>query len=70
MAQAAHAASAVQHVHAQDPNMQVYLSGSDGEGYKSMRKVVMEVAGEGELTSLAKSLDEAGVKHVLWIEEP
>lgn len=70
MAQAAHAASAVQHIHSSDPNMQLYLNGTDGRGYEVMRKVVMEVAGEAELTSLANALDEAGIKHVLWMEEP
>ena len=35
-----------------------------------MRKVVLEVKGEAQLTTLAGRLTEAGVDHKLWMEQP
>lgn len=43
MAQAAHAATAVQHLFADHPDMKRYLAGDDGRGYEVMRKAVLEV---------------------------
>lgn len=43
MAQAAHAASAVQHRYADHVDMKRYLSGEDGRGWEVMRKAVLEV---------------------------
>lgn len=33
-------------------------------------QVVLEVKGEAQLSSLAKQLEEAGVRHKLWVEQP
>lgn len=44
MAQAAHAATAVQHLYADHPDMKRYLAGDDGRGYEVMRKAVLEVS--------------------------
>ncbi len=35
-----------------------------------MQQVVLEVKGEAQLTNLAAKLQEAGVPHKLWIEQP
>ncbi|BEJ12023.1 hypothetical protein CspHIS471_0204830 [Cutaneotrichosporon sp. HIS471] len=70
MAQAAHAASAVQHLHADHPDMKRYLAGDDGQAWKIMRKAVLEVADEDALERLHSSLDKAGIPHHLWVEEP
>lgn len=43
MAQAAHAATAVQHLHASHPDMKRYLAGEDERGWEVMRKAVLEV---------------------------
>lgn len=43
MAQAAHAATAVQHLHADNAEMKRYLAGEDGRGWQEMRKAVLEV---------------------------
>lgn len=43
MAQAAHAASAVQHEYADHPDMKRYLNGEDGLAWMVMRKAVLEV---------------------------
>ena len=32
--------------------------------------MVLEVKGEAQLTNLAKQLEEAGVRHKLWVEQP
>lgn len=44
MAQAAHAATAVQHLYADNAEMKRYLAGDDGRGYEVMRKAVLEVS--------------------------
>jgi hypothetical protein len=44
MAQAAHAATAVLHRHAEHPDVVRYLAGEDGRAWEGMRKVVMEVS--------------------------
>ena len=35
-----------------------------------MPQVVLEVKGEAQLTKLAQDLEEAGVRHKLWVEQP
>ncbi|KAL7425153.1 hypothetical protein Q5752_000841 [Cryptotrichosporon argae] len=70
MAQAAHAATACQHVYAAHPDMQLYLAGEDGKGWRHMRKVVMEVPDEAALRGIAAKLNATSIKHHLWIEEP
>jgi peptidyl-tRNA hydrolase len=70
MAQAAHAASAVQHLHAAHPDMQRYLAGEDGRGWMGMRKALLEVPDEAALVRLHGALEAAGIPHHLWVEEP
>lgn len=43
MTQAAHAATAVLHLHRDLPEVKRYLDGDDGKGWETMRKVTMEV---------------------------
>ncbi|RSH86863.1 uncharacterized protein EHS24_005141 [Apiotrichum porosum] len=70
MAQAAHAASAVQHRYADHVDMKRYLSGEDGRGWEVMRKAVLEVPDEAALQNLAAKLEAAGIPHHVWMEEP
>ncbi|TXT09025.1 hypothetical protein VHUM_02499 [Vanrija humicola] len=70
MAQAAHAASAVQHRYASHESMQRYLAGDDGRGWEGMRKAVLEVPDGPALEALADRLEAAGIPAHLWIEEP
>ncbi|XP_034251371.1 putative peptidyl-tRNA hydrolase PTRHD1 [Thrips palmi] len=65
IAQACHACTAVTHLFRDDVHMQVYLSDLD-----NMRKVVLEAENEKSLQELAAKLDENGVLHKLWIEQP
>lgn len=44
LAQAAHAATAVLHLHREDPNVKRYLEGEDGRGWEVMRKVTYEAS--------------------------
>jgi hypothetical protein len=55
MAQAAHAASAVQHRFATHPDMVRYLAGDggDGRGWEVMRKAVLEVSRDTTVTLCA-----------------
>ncbi|EJT48482.1 hypothetical protein A1Q2_06614 [Trichosporon asahii var. asahii CBS 8904] len=70
MAQAAHAATAVQHLYADHPDMKRYLAGDDGRGYEVMRKAVLEVPDEKALRGLSEALAKAEIPHHLWVEEP
>lgn len=84
MAQAAHAATALQHLYADSPDMKRYLSGEDGRGYEVMRKAVLEVRSAAEpsflslpqvpdekaLRDLNEALGKANIPHHLWVEEP
>lgn len=65
MAQACHAATAAIHNHYSDEVTQAYLADLD-----NMHKVVLEAKGEAELRALASKLEEGGVQHKLWIEQP
>ena len=72
IAQATHAATAVIHIHAFDPIVRAYLKGDDGLAYLTMRKVVLEVAGEKEMQDLAERLEglEPRIPFHLWVEQP
>lgn len=43
LAQSAHAATAVLHLHRDHPDVKQYLEGEDGRGWEVMRKVTYEV---------------------------
>ncbi|KAJ6661148.1 hypothetical protein lerEdw1_015284 [Lerista edwardsae] len=65
VAQACHAALAVTHAHYQHPDTAVYL-----EQGGSMRTVVLEAPDEPALTTLAETLQQNGIDHKMWIEQP
>ncbi|KAK3921718.1 Putative peptidyl-tRNA hydrolase PTRHD1 [Frankliniella fusca] len=65
IAQACHACTAVTHLHHDDEHMKAYLSDLD-----NMRKVVLEADSEVSLRELSVKLEEGGVLHKLWVEQP
>lgn len=65
IAQACHACTAVTHLFYGDCHVQAYLSDLD-----NMRKVVLEAENEKSLQDLAAKLEQNGVLHKLWIEQP
>ncbi|XP_066254428.1 putative peptidyl-tRNA hydrolase PTRHD1 [Euwallacea similis] len=65
LAQACHAVTAVTHLFYEDEQTMSYLKDLD-----SMHKVVLEASDEQSLVNLTKKLEEEGVKHKLWIEQP
>ncbi|KAJ8960625.1 hypothetical protein NQ318_013917 [Aromia moschata] len=65
IAQACHAVSAVTHLFHDDDATQEYLKDLD-----NMHKVVLEATDEKSLYDLRDKLEENGVKHKLWIEQP
>ncbi|KAI9639115.1 uncharacterized protein MKK02DRAFT_39393 [Dioszegia hungarica] len=72
LAQSAHAATAVLHLHRDHPDVKRYLEGDDGRGWEVMRKVTYEVPDEAALRGLGAKLDGLTPKlsHHLWIEQP
>lgn len=67
VAQACHASVAAVWLHRDDPDTAAYCS---PEALDSMHKVVLEVKGESQLRALSASLNDAGVAHKLWTEQP
>ena len=65
VAQACHASSAAMHLFRDDPATQAYLADVD-----HMHKVVLECKDEAALRALSLTLEEAGVPHKLWVEQP
>ena len=65
IAQACHACTAVTHLYRDDDHMKIYLSDLD-----NMRKVILEADSEKALKELSSQLEEGGVLHKLWIEQP
>ena len=65
IAQACHACTAVIWVHRDDGDVQSYLS-----DMPHMHKVVKECKGEAQLRALAQKLEDGGIVHHLWIEQP
>ncbi|KAJ8397688.1 hypothetical protein AAFF_G00436870 [Aldrovandia affinis] len=63
--QACHAATAAIHLNYDDPDTQEYLSELD-----SMHKVVLEAPDLASLSTLSETLNEKGVAHKLWVEQP
>jgi|TARA_B100001142_G_C14208299_1_gene606597 peptidyl-tRNA hydrolase len=66
-AQAAHAAVAAVWEHKDHPDTAAYCAPDAIDG---MHKVVLEVKGETQLVNLAKKLEDAGVDHRIWTEQP
>ncbi|BDA42999.1 Putative peptidyl-tRNA hydrolase PTRHD1 [Coccomyxa sp. Obi] len=67
IAQACHAATAALWLSRDQPHSQAYCSDSNLD---HMHKVVLEVKGDVQLTNLAEKLQEAGIPHKLWVEQP
>ncbi|KAL4649204.1 putative peptidyl-tRNA hydrolase PTRHD1 [Arapaima gigas] len=65
IAQSCHAATAVIHLNYSDPDTQEYLAELD-----TMHKVVLEAPNEATLTALSEILQDNGVAHKLWVEQP
>lgn len=65
IAQACHAVTAATHLYHDDPHTQEYLKDLD-----NMHKVVLEAIDEESLKKLQSDLEEANIKHKLWIEQP
>eukprot|EP00878_Enallax_costatus_P017004 GHUV01017852.1.p1 GENE.GHUV01017852.1~~GHUV01017852.1.p1 ORF type:complete len:186 (+),score=46.40 GHUV01017852.1:599-1156(+) len=67
IAQACHASSAAMFLHMDDPLTQEYIA---ADNIDHMHKVVLEVKSEQQLVNLSKKLEEQGIQHKLWIEQP
>ncbi|GJP52038.1 hypothetical protein CLOM_g11150 [Closterium sp. NIES-68] len=63
--QGCHASVAVVWQHRDHPHVLQYCGQLD-----SMRKVTLEVKGETQLLNLSKKLQEAGIVHRVWMEQP
>ena len=66
-AQAAHAATAALWLSRDAAVTAAYCA---PDNIDHMRKVVLEATGEAQLLQIAAKLEEAGVMHKLWIEQP
>ncbi|KAL8185002.1 UNVERIFIED_CONTAM: peptidyl-tRNA hydrolase domain-containing protein 1 [Gekko kuhli] len=65
VAQACHAALAVTHAYYDHPDTSTYLAQGG-----SMRTVVLEAPDESALTALAETLQQNGIDHKVWTEQP
>ena len=66
-AQAAHAATVALWLSRDAADTAAYCA---PDNIDHMRKVVLEATGEAQLLQIAAKLEEAGVMHKLWIEQP
>ncbi len=66
-AQAAHAATAALWLSRDSETTAQYCA---ADNIDHMRKVVLEAPGEAQLLQIAAKLEEAGISHKLWIEQP
>ncbi|XP_042319669.1 LOW QUALITY PROTEIN: putative peptidyl-tRNA hydrolase PTRHD1 [Sceloporus undulatus] len=65
VAQAVHAALAAVHEHRRQPQTEEYLA----QGGR-MRTVVLEAPDEYALSALTESLQQNGIDHKVWVEQP
>lgn len=63
--QACHAVTAVTHLFYSDEHTQAYLNDLD-----NMHKVVLQAPDEKSMLVLREKLENDGIKHKLWIEQP
>jgi len=66
-AQAAHAATAVLWLSRDLETTKQYCA---ADNIDHMRKVILEASGEAQLLEIAAKLEEAGIQHKLWVEQP
>ena len=67
VAQGCHAATAALWLSRDQPITQAYCA---PENIDHMHKVVLEANGDAQLRDVAQKLEEAGILHKLWIEQP
>lgn len=67
VAQGCHASVAAIAQHLDDADVRAYIA---ADALAGMHKAVLEVKGEAQLLNLAQKLTDAGVAHVLWVEQP
>jgi peptidyl-tRNA hydrolase len=67
VAQGCHAATAALWLSKDQPITQTYCA---PENMDHMHKVVLEATGDVQLRDVAQKLEEAGILHKLWIEQP
>lgn len=67
VAQGCHASVAAIASNLDDDDVRAYIAPGALNG---MHKAVLEVKGEPQLLTLAQRLTEAGIAHVLWMEQP
>ncbi|KAH1012949.1 putative peptidyl-tRNA hydrolase PTRHD1 [Dendroctonus ponderosae] len=65
IAQACHAVTAVTHMFYEDEQTKLYLQDLD-----NMHKIVLEAPDEQSIISLKNTLEEKGISHKTWIEQP
>jgi peptidyl-tRNA hydrolase len=67
VAQGCHAATAALWLSKDQPITQTYCA---PENIDHMHKVVLEATGDAQIRDIAQKLEEAGILHKLWIEQP
>jgi peptidyl-tRNA hydrolase len=67
VAQGCHAATAALWLSKDQPTTQTYCA---PENIDHMHKVVLEATGDAQIREIAHKLEEAGILHKLWIEQP
>jgi peptidyl-tRNA hydrolase len=67
VAQGCHAATAALWLSKDQPTTQTYCA---PENIDHMHKVVLEATDEAQIRGIAQKLEEAGIIHKLWIEQP
>lgn len=67
VAQGCHASVAAIAKHLDDDDVRAYIALDAVDG---MHKAVLEVKGETQLLNLARQLEQSGVAHALWVEQP
>lgn len=67
VAQGCHAATAALWLSKDQPTAQSYCA---PENIDHMHKVVLEATGDAQILDIAQKLEEAGILHKVWIEQP
>lgn len=67
VAQACHASTAAVFTHLSDELTQQYIH---QDNIDHMHKVVLEIKSEQQLINLSQKLEQEGIQHKLWVEQP